>query len=281
MSDNEKSATAAPVEQKHAEDEAVPARPLKMQLELLEKTPHSGTDIMSFKFSRGNFEGGKLQQQKQQDHYYFNYRAGQYAVVDLGTKEDPEGPVRSFTLASSPTEENFILISTRIRDTPFKKKLASLDNGSSIKITAPLGKFVLHEDYSKPAIFLSGGIGVTPFRSMIKYATDKKLSIKIIMFDANRDHGNILYKNEFDQYANLNKNLKIVYTLDVSDDNWKGERGLINQAMLTKYLTTSEIDNSMFYVCGPPGMLNAIQKLLKEELHLPKERITVEEFTGY
>jgi NAD(P)H-flavin reductase len=101
------------------------------------------------------------------------------------------------------------------------------------------------------------------------------------MFDANRDHGNILYKNEFDQYANLNKNLKIVYTLDVSDDNWKGERGHINQTMLTKYLTTSEIDNSMFYVCGPPGMLNAIQKLLKEELYLPKERITVEEFTGY
>jgi len=151
MSDNEKTA-AAPVEQKHAEDEAIPTRPLKMQLELLEKIPHPGTDIMSFKFSRGNYEGGKQQQQKQQDHY-FNYRAGQYAVVDLGTKEDPEGPVRSFTLASSPTEENFILISTRIRDTPFKKKLASLDNGSSVKITAPLGKFVLHEDYSKPRYF--------------------------------------------------------------------------------------------------------------------------------
>ena len=61
--------------------------------------------------------------------------------------EDPEGPIRSFTLASSPTEENFILISTRIRDTPFKKKLDSLDVGISVKLTAPLGKFVLHEDH--------------------------------------------------------------------------------------------------------------------------------------
>jgi glycine betaine catabolism B len=280
LSDNEKS-VAAPGGQKHSEGQALPTRPLKMQLELLDKTQHSGTDIMSFKFSRSNFEGEQQQQpQKQQDHY-FNYRAGQYAVVDLGTKEDPEGPVRSFTLASSPTEENFILISTRIRDTPFKKKLASLDTGSPVKITAPLGKFVLHEDYSKPAIFLSGGIGVTPFRSMIKYATDEKLSIKIIMFDANRDKDNILYKNEFDQYANSNKNLKIVYTLDISDDNWKGEQGRISQAMLTKYLTTTEMDNSIFYVCGPPGMLNAIQRLLKDELRTPQERIKVEEFTGY
>ena len=66
-------------------------------------------------------------------------------------------------------------------------------------MTAPLGKFVLHEDYSKTAVFLSGGIGVTPFRSMIKYATDKQLLIKITMFDSNRNEDNILYKMRFDE----------------------------------------------------------------------------------
>ena len=118
---------------------------------------------MSFKFSRTDAQN------------HLNYKAGQYSVVDLGAKEDPEGPTRSFTIASSPSEEDFILISTRIRDTPFKKKLASMDIGSPVKITAPMGEFVLPPDYSNSLVFLSGGIGVTPFRSMLKYATDNQL----------------------------------------------------------------------------------------------------------
>jgi len=118
--------------QQNGNKEEVPTRPMKLQLELDDKKPHAGTDIMSFKFERKtDIMGGKqLQNQQQQEqNYYLNYKSGQYAIVDLGTKGDPEGPVRSFTMASSPTE-NFILISTRIRETPFKKKLASLDVGS-------------------------------------------------------------------------------------------------------------------------------------------------------
>jgi ferredoxin-NADP reductase len=255
--------------------------PLKLQLRLLDKTSHEGTDMMSFKFSRSD----------DQQANYLNYKAGQYAVVDLGTKEDPEGPVRSFTIASSPTEE-FILISTRIRDTQFKKKLANLEIGSLVKFTAPLGKFVLPEDNnSKKVVFLSGGIGVTPFRSMVKYATDKQSPIKIMMFDSNRNKENILYKTVFDECMSVNKNLEIVQTITgegqkVSSSStvnydWKRESGYINKVMLTKYMTIEELDNSIFYICGPSGMLKAMQKLLQEELEIPKERIKVEEFTGY
>lgn len=266
--------------QQNGNKEGVSTRPIKLQLKLDDKTQHAGTDIMSFKFERKtDVDSGKQFQNQEQD-YYLNYKAGQYAIIDLGTKDDPEGPVRSFTVASSPTE-NFILISTRIRNTPFKKKLASLDVGSRVNVTAPLGRFVLHEDYSKTAVFLSGGIGVTPFRSMIKYSTDKQLPLKIAMFDSNRNQENILYKKEFDECADLDANLKIVYTLDVSDNDWKGERGFINRAMLTRYLSTSELDNSIFYICGPPAMLNAMKKLLQEDLDIPKERMKVEEFIGY
>jgi glycine betaine catabolism B len=84
--------------------------------------------MMSFRFSRSD--------DPQQNHDFI-YKAGQYAIVDLETKEDPEGRVRSFTIASSPTEEGFILISTRIRDTPFKKKLANLTPITQVKIIAP------------------------------------------------------------------------------------------------------------------------------------------------
>ena len=203
----------------------------------------TGPDVVSFKFARRREDNN----QNQKDHHYFlNYKGGQYAIVDLETKEDPEGPLRSFTMASSPTEEDFILISTRIRDTPFKKKLASLDVGTSVNMTAPLGKFVLHEDYSKIVVFLSGGIGVTPFRSMIKYATDTQLPMKITIFDSNRNQDNILFKDEIDEWASLNRNLKIIYTLDVSDNDWNGERGYINQVMVIKFLGKTELDNSIF-----------------------------------
>ena len=263
----------------------IPTRPLKLKLKLLEKKSHISTDIVSFKFARRSEDVN----QKQRDHdYSLNYKAGQYAVLDLGTKEDPEGPIRSFTLASSPTEENFILISTRIRDTLFKKKLASLDVGISVTLTAPLGKFVLHEDYSKTAVFLSGGIGVTPFRSMIKYATDKQLPVKITMFDSNRNEQNILYKDEFNEWVDTNKNLKIVFAITEEDgekqsstSSWTRERGRIDKEMLTKHLSSDEVNHAIFYVCGPPAMLNAMKSILEDELRITKERIKVEEFIGY
>ena len=75
--------------------------------------------------------------------------------------------------------------------------------------------------------------------------------------------------------------MKIIYTLDMPDDDWKGERGYINQTMVRKYLSTIEMDDSIFYICGPPGMLNAMKKLLQVDLGISKERIKIEEFTGY
>ena len=135
---------------------------------------------------------------------------------------------------------------------------------------------------------MSGGIGVTPFRSMIKNATDRQLPVKIVMFDSNRNEQNILYKNEFDKWVTTNQNLKIIYTVTGDEpssslpaNEWEGEHGRIDKSMLDKYLTKEELDNSIYYTCGPPGMINAMQNLLQKELHIPKDRIKIEEFTGY
>ena len=220
-----------------------------------------------------------------------DYTAGQFAFFDIGgVDNDPKGPIRHFTISSSPTED-FIMFTTRMRDSPYKKRLSTLEVGAKVKVRGPEGQFVLHDDHSKPAVFLSGGIGVTPFRSMIKYATDKQLPLKIVLFDSNRDPVNILFKKEFDEWTKLNKNLKIIYTVseDKHDDNqsittandWKGEYGRINKAMILKYLDNSLLNNSIFYICGPPSMLKAMQSLLQEELKMSEQRIKVEEFTGY
>jgi ferredoxin-NADP reductase/nitrite reductase/ring-hydroxylating ferredoxin subunit len=271
-----------------------PSRPSsEYELVLLEKQKFEGTDVMSFRFSR------QEQQQQQQGidnsnktTSFLDYTAGQYAFFDIGgVYNDPKGPIRHFTISSSPTEEKFIMITTRIRDSPYKKRLSSLEKGTKVKVRGPQGKFTLHQDYSKTAVFLSGGIGVTPFRSMIKYATDKQLPIKIVMFDSNRNQQNTLFKSEFDECINRNKNLKIIYTITEEEEEqqdqsqtiikeWKGEKGRIDKAMLTKYLDDNELKNSIFYTCGPPGMIKAMQKLLGED-HIPKEQIKVEEFTGY
>jgi ferredoxin-NADP reductase/nitrite reductase/ring-hydroxylating ferredoxin subunit len=244
----------------------------QVELTLTKKDKVEGTDVMSFKFNRG-----------------FDYAAGQFAFFDIGeVYNDPKGPIRHFTISSSPTED-FIMFSTRIRDSPYKKRLSTLENGSKVRVRGPEGRFVLNQDYSKPVVLFSGGIGVTPFRSMIKYATDKQLAVSIIMFDSNRDRNNILFKEEFDEWANINKNLKIIYTISDEDrheksltgaNDWKGEHGRIDKAMILKYLDSNILNKSIFYICGPPSMLNATQALLRE-LSIPKERIMVEEFTGY
>jgi NAD(P)H-flavin reductase len=94
----------------------------------------------------------------------------------------------------------------------------------------------------------------------------------------------------------MNKNLKIIYTISEKDqndneqssplssttaDDWKGDYGRINKGMILKYVDTHELNNSIFYICGPPSMLKAMQILFQEDLEIPKERIKVEEFTGY
>jgi ferredoxin-NADP reductase/nitrite reductase/ring-hydroxylating ferredoxin subunit len=264
QTDEERKTTAMENDRRFYEEEERKASH-KLALKLLAKGQLEGTDIMSFRFERGDI----------------NYTAGQFGYFRLDeVSGDPKGPIRHFSLASSPTERNLV-ISTRIRDTPYKKKLASIEVGSSIEVWGPQGEFVLHKDYSKPAVFLSGGIGVTPFRSMIKYATDRQLPVKIFVFDSNRNEQNILYKHEFDQWASQNKNLKLVYTVTDDTSGWQGEKGRINKDMINRHIDEGTLTKSIFYICGPPAMLKAMQELLKNELQIPKERIKVEEFTGY
>lgn len=263
----------------------------EIELTLLEKIKSEGTDVMSFKFSKKQGEQKKWGEDSQNIKEILDYKAGQFAFFDIGeVYNDSKGPIRHFTISSSPTED-FIMLSTRIRDSPYKQRLASLEKGAKVKVRGPQGEFVIHEDYSKTAIFLSGGIGVTPFRSMIKYATDMQLPLKIIMFDSNKNKESVLFKKEFDEWTSQNKNISIIYNLTEEKnpqeqqsspmDIWKGEYGRIDKAMILRYVDSSTLKDSLFYICGPPNMLKAMKSLIQEELKIPEEKIKVEEFTGY
>ncbi len=112
-----------------------------------------------------------------------------------------------------------------------------------------------------------------------------------MMFDSNRNEENILYRTDFDQCIKANTNLKVIYTITgesqgksssiIVGSDWKGEIGFINKEMLTRYMTNDELTDSIFYICGPPSMLKAMQKLLQDDLRIPDQRIKIEEFTGY
>lgn len=204
----------------------------------------------------------------------FYYKPGQYLMLELDV-EDPEGNARPLSIASSPTED-FILLSTKIRDTPFKQKLITLKPGDKVKVKGPMGIFVLKED-AKEIVFLGGGIGITPFRDMIKYATDKKMPIKMALLYSNKTPNDIVYKDEWEIFQKQNPNLKVVHTI-TDDETWNGRKGRINEAMVREFC--NDINNAIFYICGPPGMVDGLSNLLKT-MNIQLQNIKVEKFAGY
>lgn len=205
----------------------------------------------------------------------FGYRPGQYMMVELDVQDVENGNSRPLSIASSPTED-FLLFSTRISHTPFKQKFNGLRVGDKIKIKGPMGIFVLKED-AKEIRFLGGGIGITPFRDMIKCASDKKLPVKLTLLYSNRTADDICYRDEWPVFEQENPNLRVVHTI-TDDVSWHGRKGRINEAMIREFC--SDLNNTLFYICGPPGMVDGLSSLLKT-MDIPPQNIKVEKFAGY
>jgi len=223
------------------------------------KTKQETPDVKSIKLS---FNGNE-----------FDYKPGQYMIMELDI-DDPEN-TRPLSIASSPTE-NFLLFSTKISQSLFKQKFNSLKINDKIKLKGPMGVFVLKED-SKEVVLLGGGIGITPFRDMAKYAGDKKLPMKLTLLYSNRTPNDIVYKDEWPLFETQNPNLKVVHTI-TDDAAWQGRKGRINEAMIRELC--SDINNAMFYICGPPGMVNAMFEFLIK-IGVPGPNVKVERFVGY
>jgi ferredoxin-NADP reductase len=149
--------------------------------------------------------------------------------------------------------------------------------GDWAQIDAPYGQFTFEGEYPKIAM-LCGGIGVTPFISIIKNATDKKLASKITLFYGCRTEQDIAFKAELEELAQKNGNLKLFFVLSEASPEWNGPKGFITAEMVQKELP--DFGDAMFYACGPPPMVKAMQALI-EKLGLPKEKLKLEYFTGY
>lgn len=207
----------------------------------------------------------------------FNFLPGQFIDIEIEVKDcDERCNKRTFSLSSSPTEK-YLMITTRRGVSKCKHTLEN-SVGKKIIVKGPYGKFVLNEDNSIPAAFITGGIGITPLRSMIKYATDKKLKKKITLVYSNKNSQDITFKKELDAWSQKNPNLTIIYTITAYENNWTGKTGRIDEKMIRELV--SNLDNTEFYIVGPAQMVLDMKKMLKD-LGIEEVKIKFELFTGY
>jgi len=213
--------------------------------------------------------------------YGFSFVAGQFGEFTLlnPSDSDEKGNTRTFSFASAP-EEEYIAIATRLRDTAFKRVLKGYKPGTELMLEAPLGIFKLHDDSERAAVFIAGGIGITPFRSMIISATQQKLPHKIFLFYSNRKPQDTAYLEELEELQKHNPNYKLISTMTKAEkeDNWSGETGYINAEMLKKYLTDAL--NPIYYLAGPEMMITSMRQMLNE-IGVKNDDIRIEKFIGY
>lgn len=212
----------------------------------------------------------------------FEYEAGQFADYTLRnpSETDAEGNIRGFSLSSAPFEP-FLAATTRLRDTAFKRVLRDAPIGTELELDAPWGSFTLHHKTSRPAVFLTGGIGITPVRSIVLQSVHDDSGHKITVFYSNKRPEDAAFVDEFTQIAAENSRVTFVPTMTRMTDSerdWSGETGRLDAAMLSKYV--DDLTAPIYYLCGPGAMVKAMRTVL-ESAGVDGDDIRTEEFTGY
>jgi ferredoxin-NADP reductase len=212
----------------------------------------------------------------------FQFKAGQFMRFSLidPPETDAEGDQRTFSIASAPHEED-LMIATRMRDTAFKRVIKSMPIGSEIQMRGPYGRMTLHEDPARPAVFLTGGIGITPFRSIALDVARTALTHRLSLFYSNRQPEDAAFLEELAQLEATNPNYQFIPTMTSAASSkltWSGETGYINGEMLTRFI--DDLKAPVYYVAGPRGLVDAMRKTLGE-VGVSDEDIKAEEFAGY
>lgn len=193
-----------------------------------------------------------------------NFKPGQYLEWTLEHEQpDNRGNRRYFTIASSPTESEIHLGAKFYpNQSSFKKALGTMAVDDEIIASQLAGEFVLPKNVDKKLVFIAGGIGVTPFRSMIKYLLDKNEKRDIVLLYSNKKSSEIAYKNIFEDAAR-SLGIKTIYTLTDKDIEpaWTGERGFIDSAMITRNIP--DYKERIFYISGPHAMVTIFETMLK------------------
>ncbi|MDY0405133.1 FAD-dependent oxidoreductase [Virgibacillus sp. 179-BFC.A HS] len=171
------------------------------------------------------------------------------------------------------------MTTTRIRNTAFKRVLRDLKEGTEVSFDGPHGGFTLHKTETTPAVFVIGGIGITPVRSMIVQALKENTSHQMTLLYSNKTPKDAPFLDEFEQLAKEHDNFTFVPVMTrASKDEWKGEHGHIDEDMLKRYV--KDVSAPIYYLSGPADMVQAMHEMLVKA-GANEDNIRMEEFSGY
>lgn len=212
----------------------------------------------------------------------FEFRAGQAIDVTLlnPPETDAEGNIRTFSIASSPFEDR-LTVATRMRDSAFKRVIKTMPLGTVVKIDGLSGSLTLHKNPSKPAVFLAGGIGITPFLSILRQASHEKLPHQLYLFYSNARPEDAAFLDTLTELQKTNPKFRFVPTMTEigkSLQKWTGQTGLIDRSMLAS--AVSDLQGPIYYIAGPPAMVAAMRQMLVAA-GADEDDIRTEEFSGY
>jgi len=235
----------------------------KFELKLVRKEKVS-RDAYTFYFDRSKLN--------------FDFIPGQYIKIFLDIDNpDERGSSRYFTISSSPNEKNFLTITTRIIKSSFKHKLNNLKSGEIVRAFGPVGYFDYNCKINNPAIFIAGGIGVTPFRSLIKYLISINKKPEITLFNFFQKKEDSVFYEEFKNIEKGNPNIRVIYSL--TKEKFEGfEFGRITSELIKK--NSSDYINSSYFIVGPQEMVLSTFDIVSK-MGISEDKIFKEDFTGY
>ncbi|MDH4158411.1 MAG: FAD-dependent oxidoreductase [candidate division Zixibacteria bacterium] len=212
----------------------------------------------------------------------FDFQAGQCVDVTLidPPETDMDGNLRALTIASAPYEKE-LMLATRRRDKAFKRVLFGMAPGDGIQITGPHGSFVLHEDASVPAVFIAGGMGITPVLSILRQAVKEGLKHRLTLFYSNRRPEDAAFLAELVKLEKKCDKFKLIATMTQpgeSSAGWSGLTGRIDREMLMSSI--KDIAKPVYYVVGSLDMVYSTNATLMD-MGVSEENIEYEEFPGY
>jgi ferredoxin-NADP reductase len=209
-----------------------------------------------------------------------DFTPGQYFFVTLidPPYDDEKGPRRHITVVTSPNDRGVLGLATRLRDSAFKRSLAELPVGAEVDVEKPKGEFLLPEDTEKDYVFIAGGIGITVFRSMLRYIAQEDLPHRVTLVYSNRDRESTAFYDELRELERTIPGLRVVFTM-TDDSGWDGETRRIDAAMLRDHLG-DDLGSFTFFIAGPPKMVDAMETIVSGA-GVPEGQIRPARFSGY
>jgi ferredoxin-NADP reductase len=209
-----------------------------------------------------------------------DFTPGQYFFVTLldPPYDDERGARRHFSVVTSPNERGQLGFCTRLRESAFKRSLAELPVGAEAEVEEPKGSFLLPEDTTQPYVFLAGGIGITVFRSMLRYIAEEDLPHRVTLIYSNRDRESTPFLEELSELERARANFDLVLTM-TEDASWSGETRRIGPELLRDHLG-EDLGSYAYLVAGPPAMVDSVVGTL-HTAEVPEDRVLADRFSGY